>query len=186
MTIAPRLRSAAVLAAIAPVTLLVLFVRGERFGLDAARLAVRPTAPPPTLVTPEPVVIPTAPPAVAPPAAAPAAAPTSAGAFQRCQPAQLVLSEGRAGAAAGNIGAVFILTDRSNVACYLYGFPGMQLLDAQGRPPPTRVLRTAGRRSPKSLRVAWTSPLVARRRSAPAGATWGTRAGPARPARASR
>ena len=85
---------------------------------------------------------PPGPPAAAPPAAAPPAAATSTGAVQRCLPAQLVLSEGRVGVGLGNVGAVFILTNRSRTACYLYGFPGMQLLDALGRPLPTRVLRT--------------------------------------------
>jgi hypothetical protein len=34
---------------------------------------------------------------------------------------------------------VFTFQNRSAVTCTLYGFPGLQMLDAQGRPIPTRV-----------------------------------------------
>jgi len=145
MTLAPRMRSAAALAGVALVIVLVLWARGERFGLVAVPIAALPWAALPPLATPAPAATPSDPAVAAPtapPAAVPPAAATSAGAVERCLPAQLVLAVGRVGVGLGNAGAVFILTNRSRTACYLYGFPGMQLLDALGRPLPTRVLRT--------------------------------------------
>ena len=45
------------------------------------------------------------------------------------------------GGAAGSQGGAFGLTNRGTVTCTLLGYPGMQLLDANGQPLPTTVIR---------------------------------------------
>jgi hypothetical protein len=42
-------------------------------------------------------------------------------------------------AAAGNIAVTYGLSNASPVACTLFGYPGVQMLDASGRPIPTQV-----------------------------------------------
>jgi hypothetical protein len=42
-------------------------------------------------------------------------------------------------AAAGNIAVTYGLSNASAVACTLFGYPGVQMLDASGRPIPTQV-----------------------------------------------
>ncbi len=45
------------------------------------------------------------------------------------------------GGAAGSRGGAFGLTNRGTVTCTLFGYPGMQLLGANGQPLPTTVIR---------------------------------------------
>ncbi len=45
------------------------------------------------------------------------------------------------GGAAGSQGGAFGFTNRGTVTCTLFGFPGMQLLGANGQPLPTTVIR---------------------------------------------
>ncbi len=45
------------------------------------------------------------------------------------------------GGAAGSQGGAFGLTNRGTVTCTLFGYPGMQLLGANGQPLPTTVIR---------------------------------------------
>jgi len=62
-------------------------------------------------------------------------------AASRCRSSALAVSVGAAGVAAGSVGQVVTFTNRSAKACSLYGFPGLQLLDAAGHPLPTDVVR---------------------------------------------
>lgn len=62
----------------------------------------------------------------------------------RCHTAQLAVSETGTEGAAGHIVDTFSLVNRSGVACTVYGFVGAQMLDAQGAPLPTRVVRNGG------------------------------------------
>ncbi|HEY4025173.1 MAG TPA: DUF4232 domain-containing protein [Candidatus Dormibacteraeota bacterium] len=77
----------------------------------------------------------------APPAAAAAAGGPAAG---RCSASALAVGVGRAGVAAGNVYQPVSLTNTSGASCWLYGFPGLLMLDAGGRPMPTRVVRVDG------------------------------------------
>jgi Protein of unknown function (DUF4232) len=52
----------------------------------------------------------------------------------RCTAAQLALRAGRVGVAAGNYGRVLVLTNVLAPACSIRGYPGIQLIDARGRP----------------------------------------------------
>jgi Protein of unknown function (DUF4232) len=56
----------------------------------------------------------------------------------------LALSAGRAGIAAGNIYQSVSLTNTSGETCWLYGFPGLLMLDAGGHTLPTHVVRVDG------------------------------------------
>lgn len=58
-----------------------------------------------------------------------------------CQPGQLSAATGQGTGAAGTQTLVMTLTNTSSAACGLNGYPGMQLLDAQGAPIPTTVVR---------------------------------------------
>lgn len=58
-----------------------------------------------------------------------------------CQPGQLSASTGQATGAAGTQTFVLSLTNTSSTTCGLNGYPGMQLLDSQGAPIPTTVVR---------------------------------------------
>lgn len=44
------------------------------------------------------------------------------------------------GAAAGNVGALIEVRNKSSRNCDLYGYAGLQLLDARGRPLPTGIV----------------------------------------------
>ena len=59
----------------------------------------------------------------------------------RCHPSQLIVRIGHEGAAAGHIGVEVRFQNVSARACTLYGYPGLQMLDAAGRPLPTEVHR---------------------------------------------
>jgi uncharacterized protein DUF4232 len=55
-------------------------------------------------------------------------------AVPRCSAAQLALRAGRVGVAAGNYGRVLVLTNVRAPDCTIRGYPGIQLIDARGRP----------------------------------------------------
>lgn len=58
-----------------------------------------------------------------------------------CQPGQLSVTSTAGSAAAGTISLQIRMTNTSSATCTLRGYPGMQLLDAQGNPLPTNVVR---------------------------------------------
>jgi uncharacterized protein DUF4232 len=60
--------------------------------------------------------------------------------FLRCDSADLEMRLINESAAAGNIGATIEVRNKSKRDCDLYGYAGMQLLDASGRPLPTKVI----------------------------------------------
>jgi hypothetical protein len=77
----------------------------------------------------------------------PTAAASSGPQLDRCHTAGLslsVLSQPNGGA--GNFVQEFGLTNRAAVACSVYGYVGMALLDAAGNQLPTRVVRDTGGR----------------------------------------
>jgi hypothetical protein len=57
----------------------------------------------------------------------------------QCQQNQLTTTFGRGGAAAGSYYATIIFTNTSATACSLYGYPGVQYTDSDGRPAPTKA-----------------------------------------------
>lgn len=66
----------------------------------------------------------------------PSASP-GASAWPRCQPGQLSATLVSLGAATGHVGAEIVLRNVSALPCHLYGFPGLQLLSADGAALPT-------------------------------------------------
>jgi hypothetical protein len=54
--------------------------------------------------------------------------------------ADLVLLQGRASHAAGNIYEAILLKNRSGRTCWLYGFPGLLMLDMGGQPMQTHAV----------------------------------------------
>jgi hypothetical protein len=64
---------------------------------------------------------------------------TGAGPGGACAVSQLGLRAGRTTAATSHTGTIFTFRNQSHVACTLEGFPGLQMLDGQGRPLPTSV-----------------------------------------------
>lgn len=69
----------------------------------------------------------------------------AAGAAQpdRCHTGGLTIRSRELGAAAGNHYAVITLTNTSQRTCRVYGYPGLQLLDARSGAVPTKVVRDA-------------------------------------------
>lgn len=65
----------------------------------------------------------------------------SAGA--RCFSSQLAVRLGQAGVALGHVGQAVSFRNTSATSCTLYGYPGLQMLDAAGHPIRTQVLRGA-------------------------------------------
>ena len=61
-------------------------------------------------------------------------APSGAFAWQRCQPGQLSATLVPIGVATGHVGAQIVLRNVSALPCHLDGFPGVQMLDANGAP----------------------------------------------------
>ncbi|MFC7341300.1 DUF4232 domain-containing protein [Saccharopolyspora griseoalba] len=74
-----------------------------------------------------------------PQAAAPKAGTEAPG---RCHTSMLSGSMGRVEAGAGQRYAELILTNRSGEPCTIYGYGGLQLVDAAGRPLPTELTRS--------------------------------------------
>jgi hypothetical protein len=58
-----------------------------------------------------------------------------------CVSAQLAVELGQAGVAAGSVASVVSFKNTSSTECSLYGYPGLQMLDAAGQPFPTEVIR---------------------------------------------
>jgi Domain of unknown function (DUF4232) len=91
---------------------------------------------------------PASPPAASPsPGAgqAPSPAPNQAAAGpSRCHTGQLQVAYATSQGAAGHIFLTFRMTNTGTTTCWLYGFVGMQMLDAAGQAMPTRVLRNGG------------------------------------------
>ena len=67
----------------------------------------------------------------------------------RCLTAQLRVTPGTSEGALGHIGVVVHFTNRSRSTCELHGYPGMQMLDAAGKPIPTSVQRGIAYTVPK-------------------------------------
>jgi hypothetical protein len=63
----------------------------------------------------------------------------------RCHTAGLALAVNGVDVGAGNLVGTFNFTNRLNVSCTFFGFPGAQLLDADSNPLPTNVVRGGGR-----------------------------------------
>jgi hypothetical protein len=59
---------------------------------------------------------------------------------ERCSALQLALTVLGSGVAAGNVGTRIGVTNTSPTPCFLYGYPGMQMLDSVGDPIPTDVV----------------------------------------------
>jgi Protein of unknown function (DUF4232) len=79
-------------------------------------------------------------------AAGAAEAQASAGAtasVPRCRLSQLALAQPKSTGAAGSVRMRFVFTNISATTCKLFGFPGMQLLNARGAALPTYVRRGA-------------------------------------------
>jgi hypothetical protein len=79
-------------------------------------------------------------------AAGAAQAQASAGAatsVPRCRLSQLTLAQPKSTGAAGSVRMRFVFTNVSATTCKLFGFPGMQLLNARGAALPTYVVRGA-------------------------------------------
>jgi hypothetical protein len=94
--------------------------------------APTPIAPTPTPTHPVPPRPTTPPPP--PPSLPPAPPPPTA-----CRTAQLQLRTDGVEGATGHQYITFAFQNRSSVACTMFGFPGVQLLDAHGSPLPTKV-----------------------------------------------
>jgi hypothetical protein len=60
--------------------------------------------------------------------------------FLRCDTTDLEMRLVTLGAAAGNISGTIEVRNKSQHDCDLYGYAGLQLLDAHGRPLPTHVI----------------------------------------------
>ena len=69
------------------------------------------------------------------------AATGSAASVPRCRQAQLGLAQPQSTGAAGSVRLRFVFTNVSAATCKLFGFPGMQLLNARQAPLPTYVQR---------------------------------------------
>lgn len=96
------------------------------------------------------VVSPTATtPATGPPPPIP---PTPAGPH-RCHTADLAANLGHRDSGTGHTGVTLVLTNRSTRPCRLYGYGGLQLLDAAGSPLPTHQIRVPQPR-PQLIRLA--------------------------------
>ncbi len=80
----------------------------------------------------------------APTGTGPAGGATTPAGPDRCHTSQLTGSLRAADAAAGQRYATLVLTNRSGVSCRIEGYGGVQLVDAAGRPVPTRQVRDPG------------------------------------------
>src|SRR5579875_3520121 len=75
----------------------------------------------------------------APNAAAHAASPARPAAVARCTTAQLVIAPDYGNGGAGHLGIIFLIHNRLNRTCTLYGYPGAQLLNANYQPLTTHL-----------------------------------------------
>jgi hypothetical protein len=65
-------------------------------------------------------------------------------ALDRCHTSGLVVSAAGSQGAAGTIVDTFRVANKGTAPCTVYGFVGMQMLDAAGRSLPTKVVRNGG------------------------------------------
>jgi hypothetical protein len=65
----------------------------------------------------------------------------AAASVPRCRLSQLALAQPKSTGAAGSVRMRFVFTNVSATTCELFGFPGMQLLNARGAALPTYVRR---------------------------------------------
>jgi Protein of unknown function (DUF4232) len=100
-----------------------------------------PNQPPTTTTTPAPTPTATHPRAPRPttPPSPPPSLPPAPPQPTACRTAQLQLRTGQIEGAMGHQYITFAFQNRSSVACTMFGFPGVQLLDAHGSPLPTKV-----------------------------------------------
>lgn len=84
-----------------------------------------------------------------------------AGGSGRCLVSQLSLGTGQPNAGAGTVGETFIFTNNSQTTCQLYGYPGMQMLGANGQKIPTNVVRTPGTEQTVTLAPGGTASFLA-------------------------
>jgi hypothetical protein len=80
-------------------------------------------------------------------------APTTPPGPGRCHTADLAAALGEPDSGMGHTGVTLVLTNRSTRPCRVYGYGGLQLLDAAGRPLPTRQVRIPSPR-PRSVTLA--------------------------------
>jgi hypothetical protein len=134
--------AAALAALLVAVLLLSLHLGRPLWALPAGSTTPAPTSVPtaPRAGPPVPTPVSTPPPTPAGGAATPT--PT---ALPRCHTSDLALSVGQRQGAMGTVYVTFVLEDDSGHACEMYGFPGMLLLDAAGKPLPTTVHWQDGR-----------------------------------------
>lgn len=78
----------------------------------------------------------------------------------RCLVSQLSLSAGQHTAGAGTVQEAFILTNRGQSSCQLFGYPGMQMLSG-GRQISTKVVRTPGAEQTVTLAPGGTASFMA-------------------------
>lgn len=110
-------------------------------------------------------------PTAPPPPAVQSPAPSTATAAARCHTSGVALvAIGQPDAGAGNRVQEFGLTNRTAAACWVYGYPGMALIDAAGNQLPTRVVRDPGTRFPFARVGQYTVPSGA---TAPFWVHWG-------------
>ncbi len=78
----------------------------------------------------------------------------AAAATPRCRLSQLSLAKPRMNGAAGTIRLRFVFTNIGGSTCQLFGFPGMQMLNATHHAIPTHVHRGTGNNVPPEPEVA--------------------------------
>ncbi|HST65399.1 MAG TPA: DUF4232 domain-containing protein [Mycobacteriales bacterium] len=88
------------------------------------------------------------------PAASPTASEGSAPATSRCHTGEFTAAFGPVDAGAGNRNATVVLTNKGGRTCTVFGYGGLQPLDAAGKPIPTLTLTRDKSRTPTLLRVA--------------------------------
>jgi Protein of unknown function (DUF4232) len=86
---------------------------------------------------------------------------TTSSTSSTCQPSQLSMAVGQGSGAAGTIAESIVMTNTSTTTCTMFGYPGMQLLDANGNALPTNVVRggatflsAAANQSPSTVTLA--------------------------------
>jgi hypothetical protein len=124
----PTLVVAAALAVLAVATLIII---GR-----SVHPPIAPAVPAAPVPTSSPTALPTSLPTPVPSAAPPPAAQAPA---QGCRSSQLTVRARGTRAAAGNAGDTFTFHNQSGVTCTLFGYPGLQMLDASGGQLPTSV-----------------------------------------------
>ncbi len=136
-------------AAVASACLLMLAVGGMLLYIRNAPNAKSTTATTPAAspAATAPVRTPTPSPEVTAPVVVPPGSPpvtSPAPKVPRCQANQLALALHPLGLYTGHRVMAFVLTNKTSTTCFLYGYPGVGLLDAAGHPIPVQVIRGGG------------------------------------------